>query len=219
MTTPDEGTPSGFGLTELEQDALTELANLGVGRAATNLSRLVKEQVFLSVPRTEVLPLSVAADLLSSREPVDLVAVGQAFSGEFSGHALLIFPEANSFELVHAVVGSTISVDEVADLEQEALTEIGNVILNGCLVTVANTLKSSFRISLPQLMRGSGHNILVRDREDRQDDLVLFLTIDFEIRTRNMHGYIALLMDLPSLSALKSLIQQFIAGLGGARDD
>jgi chemotaxis protein CheY-P-specific phosphatase CheC len=144
MTTPDGGTPSGFGLSELEHDALTELANLGVGRAATNLSRLVREQVFLSVPRTEVLPLSVAADLLSSREPVDLVAVGQAFSGEFSGHALLIFPEANSFELVHAVIGSTVSVDEVADLEQEALTEIGNVILNGsrcrrCCAAAAGT--------------------------------------------------------------------------------
>ncbi|HEV7371200.1 chemotaxis protein CheX [Arenibaculum sp.] len=218
MTKPEKAAPAGFGLSDLEHDALTELANIGVGRAATNLSRLVREQVFLSVPRTEVLALSVAAELLSRREPVDLVAVGQEFAGQFSGHALLIFPEANSFELVHAVVGSTVSMEEVADLEQEALTEIGNVILNGCLVTVANTLKSSFRISLPQLMRGSGRRILARDREDRPDDLVLFLTIDFEIRTRNLHGYIALLMDLPSLSALKSLIQQFIAGLGGKDD-
>ena len=40
-------------LTELERDALTEIINIGVSRAAKNLSRMVKDQVHLSVPRTE----------------------------------------------------------------------------------------------------------------------------------------------------------------------
>jgi chemotaxis protein CheC len=37
-------------LSELELDALTELVNLGVSRAASNLSEMVTEQVHLSVP-------------------------------------------------------------------------------------------------------------------------------------------------------------------------
>jgi len=38
----------------------------------------------------------------------------------------------------------------------------------------------------------------------------LFLYIDFTIRTRDLHGFIALLMDLPSITALKAIVQDFI---------
>ena len=41
-------------LTELERDALAELANIGVSRAAANLRKMVGKQVLLSVPSVEV---------------------------------------------------------------------------------------------------------------------------------------------------------------------
>ena len=55
----------------------------------------------------------------------------QAFRGEFSGWALLIFPESNSLELVRAVAGSGLPFEDILELEHEALAEIGNIILNG----------------------------------------------------------------------------------------
>ena len=58
--------------------------------------------------------------------------------GPFSGRALLIFPEAQSLELVRSIVGAEHSLEDVIDLEQEALAETGNIILNACLATIAN---------------------------------------------------------------------------------
>jgi chemotaxis protein CheC len=89
-------------LTELERDALTEVINIGVSRSAKNLSRMVKDQVHLSVPRTEIMNRDRAVGWLSKRENSSLVAVGQDFRGSFSGQALLIFPEKTSLELVRA---------------------------------------------------------------------------------------------------------------------
>jgi PAS domain-containing protein len=40
--------------------------------------------------------------------------------------------------------------------------------------------------------------------------LVLFLYINFSIRDRDIRGYIAMLMDLPALAAMRSLIADFI---------
>ena len=40
---------------------------------------------------------------------------------------------------------------------------------------------------------------------------MLFLYINFSIRERDIRGYIAMLMDLPSLASLRSLIGGFIA--------
>jgi chemotaxis protein CheC len=201
---------AGFILTDLERDALTEIVNIGMGRAAKNLSLLVKEQVQLSIPHTEIMSRAGVSGILSNRERSGLVAIGQDFQGVFSGQALLIFPEANSLELVRAIVEKNLAIEEIVDLEQEALAEVGNIILNGCLVVIANMLKHGLTMSLPQVIRGDSHRILLGRQDTLPGELVLFLTIDFSVRARNINGYLALLMDLPSLSELRRLIQEFI---------
>ncbi len=92
--------PESVALTDLERDALTEIVNIGVSRAASNLRKMIGAQVFLSVPSIEVVSQRRAARLITEREVSELVAVRQDFSGAFEGRALLIFPETNSLELV-----------------------------------------------------------------------------------------------------------------------
>jgi len=197
-------------LSELERDALTEIVNIGVSRAAASLRKMVGEQVLLSVPSVDIISQKTASALLGERESGDVVAVRQDFSGAFAGRALLIFPQANSFDLVRAVAGAEMSHDEAAEMEQEALAETGNVILNGCLATMANMLRRSLSMSLPEVLRGDAPTLFGLRTEDPEEQLVLFLYINFAIRGRDIRGYIAVLMDLPSLSALKLLISDFI---------
>lgn len=205
-------------LSELEHDALTELVNIGVSRAASSLRNMVGEQVILSVPSVEVVSRKSAATLIRERESGELVAVSQDFEGAFSGRALLIFPQTNSLALVRAVTGDELEPDDVAALEGEALAETGNVVLNGCLATMANMLKRPLTMSLPQVIRGDGD--LFFELSERVDDqgVVLFLYINFSISGRDIRGYIAMLMDLPSLEALKVLIGEFIERVMGADD-
>jgi chemotaxis protein CheC len=201
--------------TEPERDALTEIINIGVSRAAKNLSRMVKDQVHLSVPRTEIMSRDQAIGWLSERENSSLVAVEQNFRGSFSGQALLIFPEAKSLELVRTILDDTLSLEEIVDLEQEALAEVGNVVLNSCLVVMANMLKQALNMSLPRVMRGSSQIVLLGASENDPGEMVLFLTIDFAVRARNINGYIALLMDIPSLAATRVLIREYLNGFKG----
>jgi chemotaxis protein CheC len=142
-----------------------------------------------------------------------LVAVQQSFEGPFSGRALLIFPEAQSLELVRSIVGEEHSLEDVIDLEQEALAETGNIILNACLATIANVLRRSMRMSLPSVIRGDGATLFETRSSDPDGDLVLFLYIDFTIKSRDVRGFIALLMDLPSITALKEIVGDFIEGI------
>lgn len=197
-------------LESLERDALTELVNIGVSRAAGSLRKMVGEQVLLSVPSVEVVTRAAAAALIREREQGDLVAVLQDFRGVFSGRALLIFPQANSLSLVHAVTGGALSPEETEQMEQEALAETGNVVLNSCLATMANMLEEPLDMSLPEVIRGDGLQ-LFDSKGQGEAGVVLFLYINFAINDRDIRGYIAMLMDLPSLEALRTLIGQFIA--------
>jgi chemotaxis protein CheC len=195
-------------LTPIERDAFAEIANMGVARAATSLRQMLGEQVLLSVPAVHIVTREVAAELVERDNSSKLVAVQQSFEGPFSGRALLIFPEAQSLELVRSIVGADQSLEDVIDLEQEALAETGNVILNACLATIANVLRKSMRMSLPTIIRGDGATLFAQPPGG--GNLVLFLYIDFTIKSRGMRGFIALLMDLPSIAALKEIVQDFI---------
>jgi chemotaxis protein CheC len=166
-------------LSDLETDALTELVNIGVSRAATSLGDMVGEEVTLSVPNVLLLNREEAIRQLSEREESKLVAVHQVFEGDVTGRALLIFPEPKS--------------------------------LNGCLSTMANMLQRNLKISLPEVLRGGGKDLFNLAPPPVAGDVVLFLYIDFNVRKRDIRGYIAMLMDMPSLTALQVLLQEFIA--------
>jgi chemotaxis protein CheC len=171
---------------------------------------MIGEEVLLSVPSIEIMAPHHAARLIGEREADDLVAIQQRFEGAFSGRALLIFPETTSLDLIRAIIGSDVPPDEIAELEQEALAETGNIILNGCLATMANMLKRSLSVSLPEVIRGDGTRLFTLPHERPGDGPVLFLYINFSIRNRDIRGYIAMLTDLPSLAALTELIASFI---------
>jgi len=201
-------------LTELELDALTELVNLGVSSAAAGLREMVREEVILSVPKVAIVTREEAIANLGERDAKRLVAVHQDFEGDIRGRALLIFPEAKSMELVRAVVGGELSLEDLMELEQEALAETGNVLLNGCLGTIANSLERSLRISLPEVVHGDGAEFFNLSAPHANDS-VLFIYINFAVRQRDIQGYIAMLLDLPSLTTLKELLAAFIERVGG----
>jgi chemotaxis protein CheC len=200
-------------LSEIERDAISEIANLGVSRAAASLRQMVGEQVLLSVPAVRIVSRSEAAALVERGNSPRLVAVQQQFEGPFSGRALLIFPEGQSLELVRSIVGPEHSLEDIIDLEQEALAETGNIILNACLATIANVLHKPMRMSLPSVIRGDGSTMFETGIRDPDANLVLFLYIDFTIKRRDIRGFIALLLDLPSIIALKEIVRDFIEGI------
>jgi chemotaxis protein CheC len=203
-------------LTELEQDSLTELANIGVSRAAANLRIMIGSEVLLSVPAVKIVTREQAATAIGNRKTDKLVAVHQAFEGALAGRALLIFPETQSLEMVRAITGGGLPLEDIIGLEQEALAETGNIILNGCLAAIANMLDETLQISLPEILSGSGSEIFALSGAPDGEAVVLFLYINFSVKNRNIGGYIAVLMDLPSLTTLKTLLGRLIAQVADA---
>jgi chemotaxis protein CheC len=211
-------TEIGSPLTEMQRDALTEVVNIGVSRAAVSLRKMVGEQVVMSVPSLELMPRAVAAQLIKERENDELIAVWQDFEGPFSGRALLIFPANSSLSLVRAVAGAAVVEDDLESIEEEALAETGNIVLNGCLASMANMLKQHFTLSLPKVIRGDGLLLFEAPADPAATGMVLFLYINFTLSGRNVRGYIAMMMDLPSIAVLRTMVDEFVARVVGSDD-
>jgi chemotaxis protein CheC len=205
-------------LGELQRDALTEVVNIGVSRAAVSLRKMVGEQVIMSVPSLELISRAAATKLIRERESDQLVAVLQDFDGPFAGRALLIFPAASSLSLVRAVAGDAVAEEDIGSIEDEALAETGNIVLNGCLASMANMLKQHFSLSLPKVIRGDGKLLFEAPTADSLSGMVLFLYINFTLSDRAIRGYIAMMMDLPSIAVLRDMVDEFIARIVGSDD-
>ncbi len=196
-------------ISDLERDAVAEIANIAVGRAASSLRQMVGHEILMSVPSVEILSRDAAARVVANPGAKTFVAVCQNFDGPFSGRALLIFPESSSLALIQTILGRELPVEDIVEIEDEALAETGNIILNSFVATMANVFKRGLRMSLPSVMRGGGPDLF--EPPAAEDDLVLFLYINFEISQKQIRGYLALVMDLPSLETLRGLVRDYLA--------
>jgi len=148
-------------LNELELDALAELFNLGVGQAADALSQLAGESVQLSIPEVQLLPKAEVVRRLGEAGDRRVSAVRQGFHGEIVTDALLMFPAEQSLQLVQIMVGDAVPLDQLGEMEQEALAEIGNILLNSVVASVGNALGIDFDGSLPEVELGVLSDVLL----------------------------------------------------------
>jgi len=198
-------------LTELENDALIEIFNIGVGQAAASMSAIVNEAVRMSVPSVSFIPRAEAARLLGHGEaPERICGVSQHFRGAFETDAILMFPEDKSLEIVRLMVGEAVPLKELTDMEQEAMCEIGNIMLNSCVGTLANIFQRELEGSLPQYHVGTSDHILTATGS-LADSVVLMLHIDFLLEKHQIHGYVAFVLDISALHDLKEQINLYIA--------
>ncbi|MFA7240415.1 MAG: chemotaxis protein CheC [Sulfuricellaceae bacterium] len=196
-------------LSEIQHDALVEIFNISIGRAAAAMSSIVNEEITLAVPTFRFMTVRAAAEELSAEEGRRICGVAQSYRGTFDAEAILMFPEERSLEIVRMMVGEAFPLDALSELEQEAMSEIGNIILNACFGTIANIVGGKFTSTLPAFRIGTSGEILHAD-EKGADDFVLFIFIDFIMEKREIHGYVAFLMNVPSIAGLLHSIDRFI---------
>ena len=101
-------------LTDIEIDALTEIFNVGAGRAALSLSEIVGDEVQLSVPELEVLRTREIDERVLALANARFAAVSQIFDGPFDAEAVLLFAEAHALEIVRDMMGSQMAVEDLA---------------------------------------------------------------------------------------------------------
>lgn len=197
---------------DLFYDALAEILNIGMGTAAASLSEMINKEVTLSVPNVKFVSKVIAADTITSNRKQILSGVRENFDGAFKGRAILLFPEPQSLELVRALLGQHEAyLVDLSEMEQEAITEIGNIILNACLSTIANILNKYIENDVPEFFNGSIDHILgISEANAYEDTIVLLLKMDFSIEQLEVQGYVTFLLDPHVLFDLEKTVNAFL---------
>jgi chemotaxis protein CheC len=188
---------------DLHLDILTELVNIGVGRAAASLSELVGHRVELRVPLLRTLAIEeLLREFAAEHHAVDL-AVTQDFRGGLDGRAILAFPSMSAVKLGQLLSGVDGEDDELTEDLAGVLEEVGNIVLNGVLGTFGNMSSCDLNYSVPRLTRSGGiARMMGAGESDAVSRVVLLANTHFCVAERNIEGSLILLFDLSRLDCL-----------------
>lgn len=198
--------------TELQLDALSELFNIGVGRAASSLSQIVKDDVQLSAPSISLRPAAEVAHSLLGAEFRKFSMVSLAFSGPFEAKSMLVFPERNALAIIANMLEESLSPEDLVEFEQEAMCEVGNIILNACISALADLFEVEFHGGLPT-HHYSDCTFIASFSGDR-NDMVLILEIDLTVAQQRVEGDLLFLLGVNSLANLMTHLDHFLAKQG-----
>ena len=190
-------------LTQLQQDALIELLNIGFGRAAASLSELTGHRVLLEVPQVSVHPISDLSKSLQVIVSDQIASVHQIFSGPVAGDALLILDHTAAGMLKELLTDEPALPLKIDASGREVLTEVGNILLNACLGTFGNVLRVQVTFSVPQLNLETLNEVLqslLINREGLRYALVV--QAGFRVRDTELTGYLVIVLSVASLDRL-----------------
>lgn len=186
-----------------QQDALTELINIGFGRAAASLSRLTGHRVQLEVPQVMMCPLDELSDALRPYIDGDIASVHQVFSGPVNGDALLVLDQRSGGMLKELLTNEPalpLSVDASAC---EVIAEVGNILLNACLGTFGNLLRVQVSFTVPHVTLEGMEAVLgslIVDREELRYALVVHA--GFKLKASALTGYLIIVLSVASMDRL-----------------
>ena len=198
-------------LTSDQNDAVTELINIGMGKAAASLNDLVNAHVRLTVPNLYFLDMNSVYANLEDMSEGPLATVQLFFKGGMEGSAILVFPPASALNLVAVMTRDESDPADMDSLRAGTLTEVGNIVINGIIGSIANILKRPMRFSLPRYLEGGVRGIMDK-RERKFRDAVLLAKTLFQIERFEVEGNILILFELESFDSLLEALGRLMEG-------
>jgi chemotaxis protein CheC len=194
-------------LSELQKDALTELINIAFSRTAASLSELSGNRVDLQVPEVSIHPIAQLSTALGVFVDGDVATVHQVFAGPVAGDALLLLNHAGAAHLIALLTGEDAPTKRLSASAKEALSEIGNILLNACLGVFGDLLQVRFTFTVPRLhleALGGLLNSLVIGKEELRH--ALLVGAKFQLRGSEVNGCLVLVLGVASLDQLMQAI-------------
>jgi chemotaxis protein CheC len=194
-------------LTPDQLDALRELFNVGVGQAAGMLNQMLNCRVKLRVPVVHLLPADQVLSVLHEFGVEPVAAVKLPFRNELNGSALLIFPPADAARIADTAMGRHNEPTDMDALRVGTINEVGNVVLNAVLGTIANRLETQLRYSIPTYLEDTVGRLFQLDSDGPRGTLIV-ARVNFLLMELEVEGNIVLYMDVDSMEPLVRVLER-----------
>ncbi|MFH1824294.1 MAG: chemotaxis protein CheC [Candidatus Firestonebacteria bacterium] len=172
-------------LTEIQRDALKEIASIGISHSATALSKMINKKVMIDVPKVNILSINKLADVLTTSNEL-IVGIYFKVLGKVSGKVLLSFKKESALVLADILMKKSVGETKIlAEMEQSALKELGAISTAVCLNALAEFLGMVLLPSIPHFMYDYSDSIVKSLFDEVKSDTEYVVVVDSEFKESN----------------------------------
>jgi chemotaxis protein CheC len=184
---------------DMQLDALRELANIGSGNAGTALGSMLGKSVDISVPTAAALPLAEAVAIAG--EPDELrYGVVVPIIGDFEAIVVLLFPDIDAQKLC-GIYGIEPSTPDGYSM----LGEVGNILGTNYINVLAQMVGMELEPEPPQVVEDMLGSILSSVLIGRGEDIEEALILDSDLLVEEEECSLSFLL-LPNHGGIKELL-------------
>lgn len=191
---------------DMYYDVLREIGNIGAGNAATALATMLNTKVDMTVPKVALVEFSKMGETMGGEEQI-MAGIYLSISGDITGSIMFLLEEKSAHDLVAKLMGTGdtdfVEGQPFNDIEQSALSEIGNIIVGSYLNSLSMLTNLKIIESVPSLAVDMAEALLSVPAIEfgMVGDQMLLIQTSFSEDTE-LNGYFVLVPDLPSYSKL-----------------
>lgn len=177
-------------------DVLREIGNIGAGNATTALAHMLNCKVDMYVPQVRLLDFKDVGTIMGGEEQI-MAGVYLMVEGDITGSILFVLEKESARKMVAMLLGMENSGDELSEMEQSALKEIGNIITASYLNSLSTLTQLKIYPSVPALcidMAGAIMSVPAIEFGTMGDKILLIQTQFSE----GLDGFFILAPDLES---------------------
>ncbi len=193
--------------TEEQLDTLREVVNIGIGKAASIFNGMLDSHVELEVPSIIMFDPENPGKELADVNHNDLSSVQLDFHGPFSGSSALVFPSKSVEKLVTALTGVKPDSEGFDQAASGTLCEIGNILINAVMGSIANLLAAQIDFSPPIYKEGKFTD-LIKLKNSKEDLAFLLIRANFKVQEPQISGNVFLVFELGSFGELLTAIDK-----------
>lgn len=142
---------TGNQLNLMQQSAVREMANIGLGHATTALATVTGKAFNMEIPNVETVAFENIPMMLG--DPMaTAVGISMPIEGEVDGFTAFIFPWESAQELWLALLGTVPeSPGEIDELTASAMLEIGNIVSSSFLNAISDMANVTMHATPPSV--------------------------------------------------------------------
>lgn len=192
-----------------QQEAFEEILNIGLGRAAVTLSKILNQEVMFAASGIQVSNINTGQvlDLVKRTGGDSWVSVSQTIGGDFDAVSLLVLSNENALVMMRGITQDATVNDFARDYDPDVLSEVASVVLTASMSAMVNMLDLSLESYQPVHHYGDCESVML---DSPVLPVKVLIALDMIIAGRKVNGFMTLSLSHKSLQAMVQYLNQYL---------
>lgn len=191
-------------LNDMHLDVLREIGNIGSGNAASSLSQMIGQAVYIDVPDVRILDSSQVIELMGGPETM-IAGLMVCLTGDIEGMMMFLIDQQFASVLLQALMGiENTDFNDIDDMSKSAIQEMSNIMTASFVNAIADMTSLTIDITAPAIcidMLGAIMNVPATFFANMSDK-ILFIQNEFGSEDPKAPAHIIMMPDIESLKRL-----------------